>query len=177
MLKFINRIRKFDVRKLSPLQMVVAAAGGIIVLWVIAQLLSLLLTILNFIMPIAASILAAYLAYNWFSSRSEDIPEEAKKSKDEKLVEEALATVQAAQSGEILNLEEEEQEDDEVYEERTYNMEVAQIVNPETGFKEPDISRLIEREQEKLKEADKVNDDVLSQIEERRRRLREKKGG
>lgn len=48
---------------------------------------------------------------------------------------------------------------------------VKQVVNPETGFKEPDISRLIEREQEKLKEADKVTEDIMAQIEARRKRL------
>jgi hypothetical protein len=53
---------------------------------------------------------------------------------------------------------------------------VKQIVNPETGFKEPDIARLIEHEEAKLKEADQVNDAVLAQIEARRKRLQNKGG-
>ena len=53
---------------------------------------------------------------------------------------------------------------------------VKQIINPETGFKEPDISRLIEREEQKLKEIDRNNEEVLSQIEQRRRRLLGKDG-
>jgi hypothetical protein len=35
---------------------------------------------------------------------------------------------------------------------------------------------LIEREQEKLKEADRINEEVMSQIEQRRRRLLGKDG-
>ncbi len=52
------------------------------------------------------------------------------------------------------------------------NLVVKQVVNPETGFKEPDITRLIEHEEAKLKEADKVNDDIMAQIEARRKRLK-----
>lgn|GEM_PF-6879277 len=50
-------------------------------------------------------------------------------------------------------------------------MQVAQKINPSTGLAEPDLARLEEREKEKPK--DDANS-VLSQLEERKRRL---KGG
>jgi hypothetical protein len=120
------------------------------------------------------------------------------KSKNQRMVDEALANVKAAASGvfgsndkavdvEASNaasatvLEESalnnlQDEAPQAVEEAKFNLAVEQVINPETGFKEPDISRLIEREQEKLKEADRINEEVMSQIEQRRRRLLGKDG-
>jgi hypothetical protein len=187
MLDLYNRIRNFDVRKLTTTQIIVGAAAFIIAIFVIWQIVRIALLLF----PIAIGILGLYLAYRWLSSRSEDIPQEMTKSKNQKIVEEAMANIKAsdeapdnktieATSTTAKVIEEEaienlsfeamdmEEEDDK--------LAVKQVINPETGFKEPDISRLIEREQEKLKEADRVNEDVMSQIEKRRQRVLGKDG-
>ena len=190
-LNLINRIRKFDPRKLTPLQIVVGVAAAIVGIWVIWQVIAAILTLV----PIAAGILAIYLAYRWLSSRSEDIPEEMTKSKNQKMVDEAIANVKAATTNVFSTPEKaveakptakviEETALDNLSVEATEQVEaeedkklaVKQIINPETGFKEPDISRLIEREEQKLKEIDRTNEEVLSQIEQRRRRLLGKDG-
>jgi hypothetical protein len=130
----------------------------------------------------ALAVVVGYFVWTWMRSRSEDIPDEMKKSEQDKTVEEAIANVKAALSAEKLSDEvstveatapeqvQEQAEEEEV------PLVIAQIVNPETGFKEPDISRLIEHEEQKLKEADQVNEDVMSQIEARRKRLLGKDG-
>jgi phage shock protein PspC (stress-responsive transcriptional regulator) len=183
-----DRIRRFDPRSLSLAQIIVGIAGGLVVIWGIGQLMSAILWLLNIIMPFAAGIVILYIAYNWLQSRSESLPAEAKKSDKEKRVDEALANVEAVKRGENPNKKVAAQpvvtqntlEDLAVSEAETFtqeaddNLVVKQVINPETGFKEPDITRLIEREEEKLKEADKINDAVLSQIEARRKKL---KGG
>ncbi|MDQ7024880.1 MAG: hypothetical protein Q9P01_09165 [Anaerolineae bacterium] len=187
MLDVFNRIRNFDPRKLTPMQIVVGIAAAIIAIFVVWQIIKLFLSLL----PIAIGILGIYLAYRWLSSNAEELPEEMTKSKNERMVDEALANVKAASSGTatsptvegIANTSAQVVDEaavDEVIapaqEEAEENLAVKQIINPETGFKEPDISRLIEREQEKLKEADRVNEDVMSQIEKRRQRLLGKDG-
>lgn len=188
---FLNlwqRIRNFNFRELSRTQIVVGLAGGIIALWIIAQLLSFIVAILNIAAPIAILTLIGYFGYNYMQSRSEDIPDELRKSKQEREVDEAVANYRAALEGKDLNTDvetdtvvevqtvEEIEADtaakaEVVEEEKEENLVIKQVINPETGFKEPDISRLIEHEEQKLKEADKVNDDIMAQIEARRKRL------
>src|SRR5215510_13762399 len=90
-LNVINRIRKFDPRKLTPLQIVVGVAAAIVGIWVLWLVFQAIMTLV----PIAAGVLAIYLAYRWLSSRSEDIPEEMTKSKNQKMVDEAIANVKA----------------------------------------------------------------------------------
>jgi hypothetical protein len=192
-LNLINRIRKFDPKKLTPIQIVVIVASTIVGIWVLWMVVQAILTLV----PIAAGVLAIYFAYRWLSSRSEDIPEELTKSKNQRIVDEAIANVKSTANNvfgttektvtvtekatakvveeaalENLSVEATEQVE-EVDDEK---LVVKQIVNPETGFKEPDISRLIEREEQKLKEIDRNNEEVLSQIEQRRRRLLGKDG-
>lgn len=186
-LDVVNRVANFDPRKLTPMQIVVGVAAAIIAVFVAWQVIKIALSLL----PIAIGVLGIYLAYRWLSSRVEDMPEEMTKSKNERMVDEALANVKAASSGEATSPTAEAIADtsapvvdeaavdevvEEVREEAEENLAVKQVINPETGFKEPDISRLIEREQEKLKEADRINDDVMSQIEKRRQRLLGKDG-
>jgi hypothetical protein len=192
-LNLINRIRKFDPKKLTPIQIVVIVASTIVGIWVLWMVIQAILTLV----PIAAGVLAIYFAYRWLSSRSEDIPEELTKSKNQRMVDEAIANVKSTANNvfgttektvtvtekatakvveetalENLSVEATEQVE-EIDDEK---LVVKQIVNPETGFKEPDISRLIEREEQKLKEIDRNNEEVLSQIEQRRRRLLGKDG-
>lgn len=180
MLNIWNRVRKFDPSKLTPMQIVLGVAGTVVGLWLVAQTLIFFVNILNFIMIPALAFLVIYFGYNWMKSRSEDIPAEMKKTEKEKVVDEALANVQAVQRGESLE-HQERISDTDIYvqteeEKEEEPLAIAQIVNPETGFKEPDISRLIEHEEQKLKEVDQVNNDVLSQIQLRRQRLLGKDG-
>ena len=172
-----NRVRKFDPSTLTPMQIIVGIAGGIVALWVIAQALSFILNILFWLMVPALAVVVGYFIWTMMKSRSEDIPAEMKKTEQEKTVEEAIANVKAALSAEQPDEETQSSETTVAeVEEEEVPLAIAQVVNPETGFKEPDISRLIEHEEEKLKEADKVNDEILSQIEARRKRLLGKDG-
>ena len=148
MLDFINRVRNFDYRELTPTQIVLGIAALIIGLWLVAQVVNLVLGLA----PIAIAGLALYFIYQWLSSRSEDLPEEATKSKAQAKVDEALANVEraeASQQSEAVQAATQASATDDTPERR---LEVEQVVNPETGFKEPNIERLIEREQEKLRE-------------------------
>jgi Skp family chaperone for outer membrane proteins len=95
MLDIINRIRNFDPRKLTPIQIIVGVAATLVGLWVVWLVIQALFQLI----PIALGILAIYVAYRWLSSRSEDIPAEMTKSKNQRMVDEALANVKAAASG------------------------------------------------------------------------------
>ena len=171
-----RRLRSIKWRELEPWQIVLIIVGALVAIYLAIQIVRLL-----FLPAIALGVI--YAAYQFLSSRSEDIPDEAKKSRKQREVDEAVANYTAAQSGEVqtaveaaeANLEENfgvaEDEIEEVEEANTANLIVKQIVNPETGFKEPDISRLIEHEEAKLKETDKVNENILAQLEARRKRL------
>jgi hypothetical protein len=185
LLNIWDRIRKFDPRSLTPAQIIVGIAAILVAVWGIGLAMSAVMWLLNIIMPFALLVVAGYFGYNWLKSRSENLPAEAMKSDKEKRVDEAMANVEAVKRGEDPNmkaktvnvLEDEatmiETSPDEESDEK---LVVKQIVNPETGFKEPDLARLIEHEEAKLKEADKVNDSVLAQIEARRKRLQNKGG-
>lgn len=175
-----ERLKRFDFRELTATQIFFGIAGFIVALWAIGWALSLILGILNFIAPVALVAMALFMGYRWSQSRAEDLPDELKKSKKERKVDEAVANVQehlketgqdeAVNEGSRIEVSEAEEVVVEMAEED--NLVVKQIVNPETGFKEPDITRLIEHEESKLKEADKVNDDIMAQIEARRNRLK-----
>lgn len=187
LLNLWDRVRKFDPRSLTPAQIIVGIASILVGFWAIGLAMSAIMWLLNIIMPFALLVVVGYFGYNWFSSRSESLPEEALKSDKQKRVDEALANVEAVKRGEDPNmkqktanvLEDEETTVEELYTEAVdeEKLVVKQIINPETGFKEPDIARLVEREEAKLKEVDKVNDAVMAQIEARRKRLQNKDGG
>ncbi|MEL6306810.1 MAG: hypothetical protein AAFV98_04775 [Chloroflexota bacterium] len=178
-----KRIRDFDFRNMTTTQWVLGLAGGIIVLWIVAQILTFVVGILNFVAPIALLTIIGYFGYQYLQSREEDIPAEAKKSDREKEVEQAVAnyraslednlredTVSAPQTASVAD----ESAETIIAEQegvREVDLIIEQKVNPETGFKEPDIARLIEHEEQKLAEADQVTDDIMAQIEARRRRL------
>lgn len=185
LLNLWDRIRKFDPRSLTPAQLVVGIAAILVGFWAVGLAMSAIMWLLNIIMPFALMLVLGYFGYNFLKSRSENLPEEAMKSGNQKRVDEALANVEAVKRGEDLNM---KQKTANVLEDEATMIEeapvelaadeeklvVKQIINPETGFKEPDIARLIEREESKLKEADKVNDAVMAQIEARRKRLQNK---
>ncbi|MGB7342150.1 MAG: hypothetical protein WBC91_24855 [Phototrophicaceae bacterium] len=174
-----DRLKRFDFKELTFTQIFFGITGILVALWIFGQILSFILGILNIVGPLALVSMVLFMGYRWSQSRAEDLPDEMKKSKKQRKVDEALANVQA-------NLDDSKQADTsddnriavsqaeevtvEIAEED--NLVVKQIINPETGFKEPDISRLIEYEEAKLKEADQVNDDIMAQIEARRNRLK-----
>ncbi len=170
MLDFINRIRNFDYRDLTPTQIVLGVAALIIGLWLVAQVVNLVLALA----PIAIAGLALYFVYQWLSSRSEDLPDEAKMSNAQAKVDEALANVERAKTAQ--QTEAASQAASMTTDTPESRLQVEQIVNPETGFKEPNIERLIEREEEKLREQEKITDDIMAQIEARRKRLFEQQG-
>jgi len=177
-----ERIKRFDFRELTATQIFFGIAGFLVALWAIGWVLSFILGILNFIGPLALISMVLFMGYRWSQSRGEELPDEMKKSKKERDVDEAVANVQAhlnetgqdeleaVDSGSRIEVDESEEVVVEMAEED--NLIVKQVVNPETGFKEPDITRLIEHEEAKLKDADKVNDDIMAQIEARRKRLK-----
>lgn len=173
-----ERVKRFDFRELTFTQIFFAITGFVVALWLLGQVLSFVLGILNILGPIALVMMVLYMGFRWSRSRAEDIPDELKKSKNERLVDEAMANVQAVSEdnetdvavGTQIAVSEPAEVTVELAEED--NLVVKQVVNPETGFKEPDITRLIEHEEAKLKEADKINDDIMAQIEARRKRLK-----
>jgi hypothetical protein len=180
-----DRLRKFDPRNLTPAQIIVGIAAILVGFWAIGLAMSAIMWLLNIIMPFALLTVAGYFGYNWLKSRSENLPAEAMKSDKEKRVEAAMANVEAVKRGEdpsqkakTVNVLEDEATMIEASpaDDSDDKLVIKQIINPETGFKEPDIARLVEHEEAKLKEIDKVNDAVLSQIEARRKRLQNKGG-
>jgi hypothetical protein len=167
-----NRIRKFDPRRLTPMQIILGIATAIIALWLVGVVLQAIMAIFNFLVPVAIAILAGYFGFQWLRNRADKMPDTVStKSRQDRAVEEAVANVEAAESGRQIVIEETTATADTEEEEREDPLVIKQVVNPETGFKEPDIARLIEREESMLKEADQVNDAVISQLEARRRRL------
>jgi hypothetical protein len=181
-----DRLRKFDPRSLTPAQIVVGIAAILVGFWAIGLAMSALMWLLNIIMPFALVVVLSYFGYNFLKSRSENLPAEAMKSGKEKRVDEALANVEAVKRGEDPNmnqktanvLEDEASmiEEPVIEDNSDEKLVVKQIINPETGFKEPDIARLIEREEAKLKEVGQVNDSVMAQLEARRKRLKGSEG-
>jgi|GEM_PF-5826361 len=174
-----EKIRRFDFRELTFTQIFFAIAGFLVILWLLGLILSFLMKILWIIGPLALVAMALFGGFTWLQSNSDKIPDASKKSKKERDVDEAVANVQAhlKETGQDVEevegrIEVDEAEEVTVEEAEEDNLIIKQVVNPETGFKEPDITRLIEHEEAKLKEADKVNDDIMAQIEARRKRLK-----
>ncbi|MEO1291103.1 MAG: hypothetical protein AAFV93_25495 [Chloroflexota bacterium] len=179
MLNVSDRIKRFDFRELTFTQIFFGIAGLLVALWIFGQLLSFVLGILNIVGPLALLAMVAFMGVRYARSRADELPDDMTKSRKEREVEQAVANVQAhlQETGEAVETDVEGRIDVAEAEEVTVqpaeedNLIIKQIVNPETGFKEPDITRLIEHEEAKLKEADKVNDDIMTQIEARRKRL------
>lgn len=175
-----ERIKRFDFRELTFTQIFFGITGILVALWIVGQILSFILGILNIIGPLALLSMVLFMGYRWSQSRVEELPDEMKKSKKEREVDEAIANVQQhlkdtgqeEDADEDNRIEVSQAEEVVVEQSEEDNLLIKQVVNPETGFKEPDITRLIEHEEEKLKEADKVNDDIMAQIEARRNRLK-----
>ncbi|MCA9883827.1 MAG: hypothetical protein H6670_14435 [Anaerolineaceae bacterium] len=151
MFELLNRIRNFDVRKLTPTQIIIGIAALIIGLWLIGQVVNLLTSLV----PIAILVVILFFGFRMLSNRSESAAE-------------------AAEEGEIIEGNVTEMTDTETApaqedqaEVSVRRLRVEPKINPTTGLPEADLSRLEELEQQ----TNKVTNDVMAQIEERRRRL------
>jgi hypothetical protein len=163
MFDFINRIRNFDIRKLTPMQWAMIAVGAIVGLWVLSTLISIATSLL----PVAILGAIGYVAYRTLSSRDDDAKEIQKIKREEQLQQATTATAKAAQqvdtviATKVAPIEKE-----------ASRLSVDPIINPETGVSEPNMSRLLEQEEKKLKDAKQASqEDVQQQLEERRKRL------
>jgi len=155
MFELLNRIRNFDVRKLTPTQIIIGIAALIIGLWLIGQIIG----ILTSLVPIAILVVILFFGFRMLSNRSE--------AAEEAVVVDEAETVQATVT-EITDTETAPAEADEADAEVSVRrLRVEPKINPKTGLPEADLSRLQELENE----TKKVTDDVMAQIEERRRRL------
>ena len=152
MFELLNRIRNFDYRKLTPTQIIIGIAALIIGLWLVSQIIG----ILTSLVPIAILVVILYFGFRMLSNRSE--------AADEAVVVDEAETIQATVT-EITDTETAPAEADAEVSVRRLRVEPK--INPKTGLPEADLSRLQELENE----TKKVTDDVMAQIEERRRRL------
>ena len=177
MQNFIRRLINFDPRKLTPAQIDLIVIGIVVALAV----LNFLLSLANTLLPIVLIGAIGYFGYRWLSSRSEELPPEQRQSRSERVVAEAENNrkptrrkqdqVTVETSTESTRAQATQNTPTQYEEDSERNLQVEQVVNPETGFKEPNIERLIAEEERKLKEIDESNEDVLAQIEARRKRL------
>ena len=148
MFELLNRIRNFDVRKLTPTQIIIGIAALIIGLWLIGQIIG----ILTSLVPIAILVVILYFGFRMLSNRSEAASEAA----DEAVVVDEAETVQATVT-EITDTEtapaqaEIEESEAEV---NVRRLRVEPKINPKTGLPEADLSRLQELENETKKVTD-----------------------
>ncbi|QPC83491.1 hypothetical protein G4Y79_03660 [Phototrophicus methaneseepsis] len=160
MLELLNRIRNFDYRKLTPTQIIIGIAVTIIALWLLSQLVSLLTSLV----PIAILVLILYFGFRMLNNRSEAAEDAAATRTADDNVRTVEATVTDVADTETMPAEEAAAAEEEFHVRR---LRVEPKVNPKTGLPEADLSRLEELEQQ----TEKVTDDVMAQIEARRRRL------
>jgi hypothetical protein len=163
MFNLFNRVRNFDVRKVTPVQWVMVAVGILIALWILNTLLSIAATL----MPIVIVAILAYVGYRVLSSRSEDAAAIQKEKREEQFAQADASTVKAAKQVDTViatkldKAPASERLSDEV------------TVNPETGVTEVNMARLEEQEAQALKQTKQKADpeEIQRQLEERRKRL------
>lgn len=157
MLEWLNRIRNFDPRKLTPTQIVL----GIIAIIIIVAALNFVLQLANMLLPFAVIALLAYVGYQVLQSRS---PDEATAEKPA-----------AVASDNTEDRELEAQRDAAIVEETSpTRATVAPKINPDTGLEEADLEALLEKEKRLMAETKDMSDDIQAQIEARRQRLMNK---
>ncbi len=156
MFNFINRLRNFDIKKITPVQVAI----GIVVAVVVLGVLNFLLSLANTLLPLLLGGAALYLGYQWLTSRSEDVDAKLNAIKREEALEKAK-TAPESKTKPVT----------QAHEERVSRLSVEQLENPETGIKETNMQLLLEREEALKKAEDEVKQNVQAQIEERRKRL------
>ena len=163
MFDVLNRIRTFNLRKVTPVQWVMVAVGILIALWILNTLLSIAATL----MPIAIVAILAYVGYRVLSSRGEDAAAIQQAKREEKFQQADDSTIKAAKQVNtvIATKLEKAPASERLADEVT--------VNPETGVTEVNIARLEEEESQKLKQTKQKADpeEIQRQLEERRKRL------
>lgn len=162
MFDLVDRIRKFDPRKLTPTQIVLGVIGIIIVI----AILNFVLQLANTLLPFAVVGLVAFFVYRLMNSRS---PAEEKQDAT------ADDTAQQQTAADSHDEDAFEAQRDEAMareaQEAASRMSVAPKTNPDTGIEEADLDALLEKEQRLMDETKQVNDDVMAQLEARRKRL------
>jgi uncharacterized membrane protein len=152
MFDLLNRIRQVDPRKFTPTQWVMVAVGVIVALWVLSTVLSIVTTI----MPFVVLGIVAYVAYRVLSSRSEDAAK-VQQQRREASISQADASAQRAS--------------DQVAAVRARRL-VEPTIDPKTGLETVDIARLEEQERRLMQQTQQADaDEVQRQLEERRKRL------
>lgn len=160
MVKLLNRIRTFDIRKLTPVQWVMIAVGAIIALWILNALLSIVATI----MPIVVIVVLAYVAFRVLSSRNENVEEVQKEKREEKLAQADASTRKAAQQVETVTA--------TALAPEASNRLAEPTIDPETGLQQVDLGKLEAEENRRLRQTVTTDpDEIQRQLEERRKRL------
>lgn len=183
--------------KITPGKVLAAVA----VLYIVIRILGFILGLFDAVLPFVILGLLAYFGYQFLQGQSptaqkikstvsdvtsrrtssvsaaevvsNDVIERITRPKEREAAAPAPATITAEETPKIetVNVLTDENAETVVDEAPVPRMQVAQKINPTTGLAEPDLARLEEREKEKPKED---ANSVLSQLEERKRRL---KGG
>jgi uncharacterized membrane protein len=161
MFDLINRIRNFDVRKVTPVQWVMVVIGVIVALWVLNTLISIAISL----MPVVVIGVVVFLAYRVLSSRAEDTRDIQQEKREENIQQAASSTQRAAQQVNTVMATKVDKVEDST------RLSADAAVNPATGFTEVDLTRLAEKEETILKQSQPDADEVARQLEERRKRL------
>lgn len=165
MFELINRIRKINLRELTPLQIALGIAGVIVAIWLIGQIINIALSLV----PVALVALALYIGYRLLTNQDggQAISRRIGMRRSTRRTARTTTTAESAADTASADVHEETSAQEDRSEESEERLSVEQPLNPETGFREADISRLEARE----KERPVVDETVREQIEERRRRL------
>jgi hypothetical protein len=167
------------------------ALAALIALWLVIRALGFILSLFDAVLPFAVLGLLAYFGYQFLQSSSpaaeqiksriqsvttrresaevvsNEVIERITKRTEAPIEAPAVLTAEDAPRIETVNVLADESAETVVDEVASEKMQVAERINPKTGLREPDLARLEEREKEKPSQ-----DNVLSQLEERKKRLR-----
>jgi hypothetical protein len=175
--------------KITPAKAIVA----LMILVLVVRILGFVLSLFDAVLPFVVLGILAYFGYQFLQSSSpaaaqirgtiqgvttrrasaeavsNDVVERITKRQETPAAAPVKAADVEAPRVETVNVLADESAETLVDEAQPSKMEIAERINPTTGLREPDLARLEEREKEKPKQ-----DNVLSQLEERKKRL---KGG
>lgn len=163
MFDLVDRIRKFDPRKLTPTQIVL----GVIAFIVVIAILNFVLQLANTLLPFAVIGLVGFFVYRLMNSRSPAEEQQAAATSDDTATQQQPDAVESQDDFEA-------QRDEAIAQdarEAASRMSVAPKTNPETGIEEADLDALLEKEQRLMDDTKQVNDDIMAQLEARRKRL------
>lgn len=180
--ELLRKIRGLRFRELTGTEIAIALIVVLVAFWAVGFVINLIQTVLPFIILA----LLAYVGFNVLRSRGKDTDEaiisvraeQKAQERQARRAEQSAPRVVRAQDTVIVSEKAAEPVPKANAEaEPMPALKVTPNINPETGLAEVDISRLEEREQELLKEAKQMTDDVQAQIEARKKRLMGGEGG